>query len=72
MKHVVKKVDAKVADEHGVSRFIEYGTPFASFSMGVSEIHGRYPAEGFDADTGVDAAWYVAAGSGMIAIGGGE
>lgn len=70
MKLVVKKSEAKILDEHGVSKFAEYDLPFNRFSTGISQINGKYPQSGFDVDTKVEASWYVLSGSGEIYLAG--
>lgn len=63
---LVKKNESKKIDENGVSVFHEYNLPFDRMSVGVSEIHGRYPKVGFDADKKVEAVWYVIEGKASI------
>ena len=69
MKYVIKKLEAKILEEHGISRFTEYASPISTLTTGVSEIHGKYPASGFDVDEDVDASWYVVSGTGRIFVG---
>ena len=66
MSHVIKKHDTVTSEDTDVSTFSDYPFPFKNASMGVSEIDGRYPEEGFDVDEKVEAAWYVASGNGTI------
>jgi mannose-6-phosphate isomerase-like protein (cupin superfamily) len=63
---IVQKSEGRVLAEHPGSSFTEYGLPFQSVSVGVSEIRGRYPANGWDVDTQVEQVWYVESGQGNI------
>lgn len=69
MKYVIKKSEAIQYDEHGISTFHDYKFPFKEASLGVSEIHSRYPQNGYDIDEEVDAYWYVEKGNAEISIG---
>lgn len=71
MQYVIKKTEAQIVKE-GNSQFHEYGLPFADFSVGVSEIDGRYPEIGFDVDEAIDAYWYIESGKGTMWIAGQE
>jgi|CXWL01.1.fsa_nt_gi mannose-6-phosphate isomerase-like protein (cupin superfamily) len=66
MIEVAKHLDAKKIMELDVSEFTEYPLSFENVSVGVSEIHGRYPATGFEVDTKIEQVWYVEAGEGVI------
>jgi len=72
MKHVITSHEARQHGEHGVSTFTEYTIPSQRLSTGVSRINGRYPQTGMDADTGVEATWYVVSGEGRVCISGSE
>ena len=68
-KHV-KKSETTQESEHGISTFTEYKLPPTTFCLGVSEISGRYPQSGTDADTEVEQIWYVEKGSGVVEVSG--
>lgn len=68
MKLHASIVEAQKISEHDVSAFYEYPIDFDKASMGVSEIHGRYPQSGYDVDTKVEALWYVLEGAGQVSI----
>lgn len=70
MQYVIKKSKAIKIDEHGISTFHDYKFPFTDASLGVSEIHARYPQTGYDIDEKVDAYWYIEKGIATIFIGG--
>lgn len=54
MKCVIKKSEVITSQENGVSRFHEYQFDFKNASLGVSEINGRYPQQGYDIDEKVE------------------
>lgn len=66
MIEVAKGTDAKKIQELGVSEFSEYPLAFKNVSVGISEIHGRYPASGFEVDTAIEQVWYVELGEGLL------
>lgn len=68
MKFLVKKSNSKRIQENVVSAFNEYDLPFNKFSVGVSEINGRYPHNGYDIDEEVEQVWYVEDGKGRVNI----
>lgn len=66
MIEVAKATDAKKIQELDISEFSEYPLSFTNMSVGVSEIHGRYPASGFEVDTRIEQVWYVESGQGIL------
>jgi len=70
MSHLIRKKDVVMTQENTVSRFLEYTFSFKNASLGVSEIHGRYPNIGYDVDEEVEASWYIESGTGKIWIAG--
>lgn len=69
MKHHSPKSEARKVKEHKVSAFYEYDLPFNKLAVGVSEIDGRYPQNGFVVDEKVEQVWYVESGSGTVFVG---
>lgn len=70
MKYLIKKSETIDTNEHDISTFHDYPFSFQSVSLGVSEIHNRYPKTGFEVDKKVDAYWYVEEGSAKVFIDG--
>lgn len=66
MIEVAKVGDAKKIQELDISEFSEYPLAFKDVSVGISEIHGRYPASGFEVDASIEQVWYVEEGKGVI------
>lgn len=69
MRYVIKKSEAKIVQEEN-SQFSEYPFPFRDVSLGVTQINGRYPQNGFSVDQEVEAYWYVESGKGTVWIDG--
>ncbi|HYD93021.1 MAG TPA: AraC family ligand binding domain-containing protein [Candidatus Paceibacterota bacterium] len=65
MRHFPKRA-AKQISEHTTSVFTDYSTDAKNLSLGVSEIHGRYPEAGYDVDTAIEQIWYVESGDGVV------
>lgn len=72
MQYLIKQSEVVTTQENGVSRFHEYRFPFQNASLGISEINGRYPENGFDVDQEVEQSWYVEDGKGTVWIDGKE
>jgi mannose-6-phosphate isomerase-like protein (cupin superfamily) len=66
MKLLVKKSESTQIKELSVSQFHEYDLPFNHVAVGVSEIHGRYPEQGYEVDKEVEQVWYIEKGRGTI------
>ena len=69
MARVIKQDQTVKTSEHDVSTFTEYPFASANLSLGISEINGRYPAEGADVDEAIEQLWYVLDGSGTVTVG---
>lgn len=68
MAKIVKKSEATQTTEHGISTFTAYEFSPKDFSLGISEVNGRYPQTGTDADMDVSQIWYVVSGSGKVEV----
>lgn len=68
MKSVFKESEAHKITENPYSCFFEYPVSTQNISLGISEINGTYPLEGFAMDEKVEALWYVESGTGTITI----
>lgn len=68
MAKLVKKSEATQFTEHDISTFTEYKMPSKKLGLGISEVNGRYPQSGSDADLEIDQIWYVVNGKGKVEV----
>lgn len=68
MAKLIKKSEATQTTEHKTSTFTAYEFSPKDFCLGISEVNGRYPQTGADADMAVAQIWYVVSGAGKVEV----